>query len=151
MFRYIIILGLALVGTIGSISIASPTSSQNDIRYAQQILTDAGFTPGPVDGIMGKNTRSANGQYQEKAGLPITGNVDATTLAAIRKGESQTGEEVTKPDTVASTPSAKKTSCRIFTRIAPPMIPEKQLHTGLINQIQILCQPSVRKTGFACP
>jgi len=57
---------------------------------------------------MGKNTRSAIGQYQEKAGLPITGNVDATTLAAMRKGESQTGEEVTKPDTVASTPSAKK-------------------------------------------
>ena len=43
---------------------ALPAPSQEEIRILQLRLRDAGFDPGPFDGIMGPRTRSALQQYQ---------------------------------------------------------------------------------------
>lgn len=54
------------------------------LRTAQLYLTYRGFDPGDVDGLAGKHTRSALSDFQRANGLPVTGNVDAATLAALR-------------------------------------------------------------------
>jgi peptidoglycan hydrolase-like protein with peptidoglycan-binding domain len=43
---------------------AAPARSQEDVRILQLRLRDAGFDPGPFDGVMGPKTRAAWAQYQ---------------------------------------------------------------------------------------
>ncbi len=53
-------------------------------REAQQRLTDAGFDPGPVDGLYGRRTRAGLEAFQRHVGIPVTGRVDAATSEALR-------------------------------------------------------------------
>ncbi len=52
------------------------------IRNVQQALSDKGFNPGPIDGVMGGQTKAALQQYQEANKLPI-GNLNIETLDAL--------------------------------------------------------------------
>ena len=54
------------------------------VQQLQQALTAAGLPPaGGVDGIFGVGTRQAVVTFQQRAGLPATGGVDAATSAAL--------------------------------------------------------------------
>ncbi|MFK7904846.1 MAG: peptidoglycan-binding protein [Chitinophagales bacterium] len=55
------------------------------IRRVQQALTDKGYKPGPVDGVMGAQTRSALTKYQQSKGLPL-GNLNKETLSSLGLG-----------------------------------------------------------------
>lgn len=54
------------------------------IRMAQTYLTYLGWHPGPVDGIVGKQTRDAMNLFQAKEHLDITTVLDDETLAFLR-------------------------------------------------------------------
>lgn len=56
--------------------------SETDVQRA---LVRAGFDPGPVDGRLGKKTRSAIKSFQRKNGLTADGVVGERTWAALRK------------------------------------------------------------------
>jgi lipid-binding SYLF domain-containing protein len=58
-------------------------SSMDDIRQVQQSLTDLGYAPGDVNGMMSSDTRTAIRQFQWMNSLPVTGNVDPSTKMAI--------------------------------------------------------------------
>jgi len=62
------------------------TSPQPDlsVRTAQLYLTFSGARPGPVDGVMGVQTRAAIEAFQQAKGLPVTGAADVDTLAVLR-------------------------------------------------------------------
>lgn len=49
------------------------------LRGAQTALLYLGFNPGPVDGVIGRRTRSALSEFQEKFSLPNTGELDSAT------------------------------------------------------------------------
>lgn len=49
------------------------------LRSAQAALIYLGFNPGPVDGLRGRQTRSALNLFQESKGLNVTGELDDTT------------------------------------------------------------------------
>jgi lysozyme family protein len=53
------------------------------VLEAQTKLASLGYNPGPLDGIMGKRTRSAIGSFQARSGLPQTGELDEVTLTAL--------------------------------------------------------------------
>ena len=53
------------------------------VREAQRRLNAAGFDAGPVDGIFGPKTKRAVIIYQAVNGLPLTGELDAATLARL--------------------------------------------------------------------
>lgn len=53
------------------------------VRAAQIYLMYLGFQPGPVDGMLGRMTRSAAMQFQAAQGLPQTGDLDAATLEKL--------------------------------------------------------------------
>ena len=55
------------------------------VRGIQANLIYLGYNPGPVDGVVGRFTRSALRMFQEKQGLPIREVFDADTLKAVRE------------------------------------------------------------------
>jgi len=61
------------------ISQGSGTSGQQDIRQAQEALKNQGHDPGPLDGVMGPQTRQALRAFQSSNGLKQTGMLDAET------------------------------------------------------------------------
>ena len=52
------------------------------VSRVQQSLADKGYNPGPVDGIMGGQTKTALEKYQKENNLPI-GNLNTETLSAL--------------------------------------------------------------------
>ena len=58
-------------------------SSGDAVRMAQQILTDYGYDPGPVDGDFGTKTEQAVKQFQTDFGLTVDGIVGPKTWAML--------------------------------------------------------------------
>lgn len=54
-----------------------------ELRTAQAALTYLGFSPGPIDGLQGRLTRSALLAFQQQRGLPVTGELDRTTRSRL--------------------------------------------------------------------
>lgn len=59
------------------------------VKEVQQILKNANFDPGPIDGRMGNRTRHAIKKFQEARGLEPTGKVNEETMLELNKA---TGE-----------------------------------------------------------
>ncbi len=70
-----------------SASNAAVSLNPDQIRQLQQSLNDNGFDAGKVDGVFGPSTRAALRQFQSKAGLQPTGELDAQTLTAVGHGD----------------------------------------------------------------
>jgi peptidoglycan hydrolase-like protein with peptidoglycan-binding domain len=58
---------------------SSGTSGQQEIRQVQEALKNQGHDPGPVDGVMGPQTRQALRAFQSSNGLKQTGMLDPET------------------------------------------------------------------------
>lgn len=58
--------------------------SAKHIREAQQILTEIGYDPGPIDGLYGRKTEGAVKAFQGDAKLPQHGLIDQETLTFLR-------------------------------------------------------------------
>jgi lipoprotein-anchoring transpeptidase ErfK/SrfK len=54
-----------------------------DAFEAQLALDRLGISPGSLDGVAGSQTRAAVRAFQQREGLPITGELDATTRARL--------------------------------------------------------------------
>jgi hypothetical protein len=64
------------------------------VGQAQELLKDAGFNPGPIDGVLGPRTKAALRRYQASQGLPTTGALDeATRQSLVPSGLPQRDEE----------------------------------------------------------
>ncbi|RUX44284.1 peptidoglycan-binding protein [Mesorhizobium sp. M4A.F.Ca.ET.020.02.1.1] len=73
----------------------APVKSDPTVEQVQGILKDLDFYSGTVDGISGPNTRKAIQAYQQKVGLPATGEIDAMLLDQL--GAKQTTAAIPHP------------------------------------------------------
>lgn len=64
---------------------ASKKPSAKYTREAQQILTDLGYDPGPVDGDYGRRTADAVKTFQRNAGITQDGWIDEELLNTLRR------------------------------------------------------------------
>jgi lipid-binding SYLF domain-containing protein len=55
----------------------------DDVRQAQQQLSDLGYNPGDVNGMMSSDTQQAIREFQWFNGMPVSGNLDEATRMAI--------------------------------------------------------------------
>lgn len=62
--------------------VAAPRPVAN-VLEAQIALARRGFSPGPIDGVVGYQTRAALRAFQLQQGLPVTGALDAATRARL--------------------------------------------------------------------
>ena len=69
-------------------------SIRDQIRAAQRALLRAGYNVGPLDGIIGPDTERALRAFQKARQLPVTGELDKESLAALKVG----GPPVEIPD-----------------------------------------------------
>ena len=58
--------------------------SKNEIRELEGLLARLGFDPGPVDGVLDAQTRTAIKGYQDLAALPVTGQAGWDLLDELR-------------------------------------------------------------------
>jgi peptidoglycan hydrolase-like protein with peptidoglycan-binding domain len=65
---------------------AAPTLNQDQVRRVQQALQKKGFTPGPVDGVLGPLTKGALRKFQDRYAIQGNGDINNQTLFAL--GES---------------------------------------------------------------
>ena len=56
-----------------------------DVRAIQAYLTYLGYNPGPVDGVVGRFTRSALDMFQEAERLPVREVFDADMVKVVRE------------------------------------------------------------------
>lgn len=54
-----------------------------DIEKVQESLRDKGYSPGPIDGVLGPQTRAAIREYQKAESLPVTGRLDSETAGKL--------------------------------------------------------------------
>jgi peptidoglycan hydrolase-like protein with peptidoglycan-binding domain len=66
-----------------SARILRPGDRGDDVRAVQSLLGDAGYDPGPVDGIYGPLTEAAVAAFQEDAGILPDGKVGPVTRRAL--------------------------------------------------------------------
>ncbi len=66
-------------------SSAPEPESVTRIKDIQLALKNAGFDPGPVDGVMGRKTKRAVREFQGANGLKVDGKVGPKTWAALQK------------------------------------------------------------------
>ncbi|WP_319524307.1 peptidoglycan-binding protein [uncultured Desulfosarcina sp.] len=70
------------------------TASHGQAKYdrnvhdAQNYLNQLGYQPGPRDGMMGQQTRTAIKTFQRDRGLPETGKLDDKTFQEMKKNQS---------------------------------------------------------------
>jgi peptidoglycan hydrolase-like protein with peptidoglycan-binding domain len=62
-------------------------ASRDTVRQAQQKLADEGLYQGPVDGLMGPQTKAALTAYQQKNGLQQTARLDRATRDRLALGQ----------------------------------------------------------------
>lgn len=61
----------------------SPSYSDSLTARVQSRLADEGYDPGPIDGVIGPQTRDAIAAFQADNGLSVTGSVDDSLLRAL--------------------------------------------------------------------
>ena len=68
-------------------------SRGEEVRELQQKLSDAGFDPGPIDGIFGSKTDAAVRKFQESKGITVDGIVGPMTWSKfnLKPGEKTEG------------------------------------------------------------
>ena len=87
------------------------------VEDLQQGLTDMGFSPGVVDGWYGETTTKSVAEFQQLAGLPVTGVADSGTRNAVEllRGSVQIVTTTTVPATTTTTAATVTTAATTAT------------------------------------
>lgn len=115
----------------------APVKSDPAVEEVQGILKDLDFYSGTVDGISGPNTRKAIQAYQQKVGLPASGEIDAVLLDQLGARQTTAGipHPVPRPvDTAAAPAEADPTPAPI--PASAPANAEAQAPDARIVKIQ---------------
>lgn len=109
----------------GSLSVPAPTrpAPEATVRAVQQKLNELGYNAGPVDGLMGRRTRTAIIAFQQDRGLTATGVADQAMLLQLQRAPAHsTATSTTSSPSTSSSPSALAT--------APAPQPHRSLSSG---------------------
>ena len=72
---------------------ASAATQKEDAITVQKSLKDKGLYNGPIDGLLGPQSRAGIREYQKSEKLPVTGRLDADTAGKLGVGPESIGGE----------------------------------------------------------
>ncbi|MEG6510114.1 peptidoglycan-binding domain-containing protein [Methyloligella sp. 2.7D] len=78
-----IVLGVSVADAGGSGTAGEASSSEAIVRAVQETLGDLGYAPGPIDGMMGENTRKAIIAFQKDRRIAQSGEITPALLEEI--------------------------------------------------------------------
>ncbi|WP_081649774.1 peptidoglycan-binding protein [Fodinicurvata sediminis] len=78
-----------------------PAHNSVEVNEVQERLSNLGYSPGPIDGMMGSKTVSAIRRFEQDSGLAPTGQIDDDLLTALRNA----GKNAPTPAQAATQPS----------------------------------------------
>lgn len=81
------LVALAFAGSATAQTASTPAPQENAGLKAQVLLDRAHFAVGEIDGEVGSTTKSAVKFFQTARNLPVTGELDEATLAALEDGQ----------------------------------------------------------------
>lgn len=117
----------------------------------QQLLGVLGFYKGPIEGLIGTQTKEAIAMAQRAYGLKETGRFDPQTLAKLREEVAQMPPEQVRlmnPDTRGTSVSeaiAAQNPCRIIT-----LCPTWGVDEGVTAQVSAYCPAHKTGTNLIC-
>ncbi len=115
---------------------APPPLPRRDIVEAQRLLTGFGFDPGPIDGNAGPRTLDAVSRYQERRGLPQTGELDQATLDQLRQDPAPKAVMTAQRQSpAASSPSPQYSQSRQVPAVFRPIEMAGQQITTWLNSV----------------
>lgn len=97
--------GFAAADAASDAPTGTPTPAQ--VLRAQVLLERAHFSPGEIDGRIGSNFARALRGYQQRAGVPVTGELDAQTWNALAADASPVLVDYTIADADVAGPFAE--------------------------------------------
>ncbi len=122
-----LVVGVCLWLTIAP---AQAALGKNEVRELEVLLAHLGFVPGPVDGVLDVQTRTAIKGYQDFAALPVTGQASRGLLDELR-GVTESLADVriaqAKSSSVSSPPATQEI------QIAPAGLPEADSESFAIH------------------
>ena len=111
------------------------------IRDLQLRLRDAGYYPGPADGLSGAATHDALARFQAQRGLPVTGEPDRQTVLALGLDPARYAAAAYPPNPPPATAYARR-RCRIPTS-------RRTTYSGGCASLAIIRVPSTASWGTA--
>ena len=82
------------LGMLGLVLVpAASATNREDAKKVQQSLKDKGHYNGPIDGLLGPQSRAGIREYQKSENLPVTGRLDAETAGKLGVGPESIGGE----------------------------------------------------------
>jgi membrane-bound lytic murein transglycosylase B len=117
-----------------------------DVRKAQERLNELGCEAGPVDGRIGRKTRSALSCFQKAAGLPVSGRLNQDTAALLFSASARPcSAEVAKPQPKSCPPSVysgilveeRLEEARRFYESNRALLSEMESHYGVPKEIAV--------------
>ena len=70
--------------------------TKDQVREAQELLTELGYKPGPIDGLWGPSTSKAYQYFLRVSGLPVTDVLKIQTLQSLRDAVSSVNSETSR-------------------------------------------------------
>lgn len=68
-----------------AVKVPPATKSEGMIKDIQQVLADLGYTPGPIDGAAGSETRKAISAFEKDRGLKPSGEISPKLLSEMKR------------------------------------------------------------------
>jgi len=92
--------------------VSSKTDVSKEVNQIQTLLSLLKFNPGPIDGILGKQTISAIRAFQLDIGVPVTGKIDANLKSqldeayrkSVLRAKELTEDDKMKPQVIQGKP-----------------------------------------------
>lgn len=130
---------------IGSVDFYNPR-----VQEIQDILKNAGYEPGPLDGRMGWQTRKAIKEFQKAKGLPTHGKIDPKTWSELNKEkEAQANSKKEKVEEPVFLPAEEKPKdTKSKEEILKIMGPQDKIKTELPKDKTKQVQLALKNAGF---
>ena len=72
--------------------------TKDQVREAQELLTELGYNPGPIDGLWGPSTSKAYQYFLRVSGLRVTGVLTMQTLQSLRDAVSSVNSDASRTE-----------------------------------------------------